>query len=96
MSFGRRCAPWAKAQAERWVGRLRRECLHRILIGGRRHLEQVVRTYIRHHNEHRPRRSLERRPPLANAPPAGAPPPHTIGRRDRLGGLLHEYHAIAA
>lgn len=57
-------APQAKAHAERWVGSLRRECLDRILIVGRRQLEQVVRAYIRHHNEHRPHRSLEQRPPL--------------------------------
>jgi transposase InsO family protein len=31
--------PQAKAHAERWVGSLRRECLDRILIIGRRHLE---------------------------------------------------------
>jgi putative transposase len=42
-------APKAKAQAERWVGSLRRECLDRVLIVGCRHLEQVVRTYIRHY-----------------------------------------------
>ncbi len=89
-------APKAKAHAERWVGSLRRECLDRLLIVGRRQLEQVVRAYIRHHNEHRPHRSLEQRPPLAKAPPTEAPPPNQIGRRDRLGGLLHEYHALAA
>ena len=89
-------APQAKAQAERWVGSRRRECLDRLLIGGQRQLEQVVCAYIRHHNEHRPHRSLEQRPPLANAPPAEPPPPNKIGRRDRLGGLLHEYYAMAA
>jgi putative transposase len=80
-------APRAKAHAERSVGSLRRECLDRILIVGRRQLEQVVRAYISHHNEHRPHRSLEQRPPLAKAPPAEQPPPDQIGRRDRLGGL---------
>jgi putative transposase len=89
-------APGAKAHAERWVGSPRRECLERILIVGRRHLEQVVRAYISHHNEHRPHRSLEQRPPLAKPPPTEAPPIRRIGRRDRLGGLLHEYHALAA
>jgi putative transposase len=52
-------APRAKAHAERWVGSLSRECLDRLLILGRRQLEQVVRAYIGHHNEHRPHRSLE-------------------------------------
>jgi putative transposase len=89
-------APKAKAHAERWVGSLRRECLDRILILGHRQLEQVVRAYISHHNEHRPHRSLEQRPPLAEPPPDTPPPPSSIGRRDRLGGLLHEYYTIAA
>jgi putative transposase len=89
-------APQAKAHAERWVGSLRWECLDRMLILGRRHLEQVMRAYITHYNNHRPHRSLEQRPPLAKPPPAERPPPNTIGRRDRLGGLLHEYCAVAA
>jgi putative transposase len=42
-------APRAKAHAERWLGSLRRECLDRIPILGRRHLEQVVRAYVSHH-----------------------------------------------
>jgi hypothetical protein len=83
-------APRAKAHAERWVGSVRRKCLDRILILGRRQLEQVMRAYISHHNEHRPLRSLEQRPPLAKPPPATPPLPTSIGRRDRLGGLLHE------
>jgi putative transposase len=89
-------APRAKAHAERWVGSLRRECLDRTLIVGRHHLEQVVRAYITHYNEHRPHRSLEQRPPLARTPPAKPRPPNSIGRRDRLGGLLHEYYPVAA
>jgi putative transposase len=89
-------APQAKADAERWVASVQRECLDRLLIVGRRQLERVIRTYIRHHNEHRPHRSLEQRPPLANPPPAEPPPPNKIARRDRLGGLIHEYYAIAA
>jgi putative transposase len=78
------------------VGSLRRECLDRILIVGRGQLERVVRTYIRHHNEHRPHRSLGQLPPFAMPPSTAHRPPSRIGRRDRLGGLLHEYHAIAA
>jgi hypothetical protein len=89
--------PRAKAHADRWVGSLGRECLDRLLIVGRRHLEQVVRgAYISHHKEHRPHRSLEQRPPLAKPPAAMPPLPSRIGRRDRLGGLIHEYHALAA
>jgi putative transposase len=35
-------APKAKAHAERWVGSVRRECLDRILILSRAHLEHVL------------------------------------------------------
>jgi transposase InsO family protein len=42
-------APQANAFAERWVGTVRRDCLDRILIVNRRHLERVLRVYIRHY-----------------------------------------------
>jgi hypothetical protein len=45
--------------------------------------------------EHRPHRSLEQRPPLAKPQPAERTPPNEIGRRDRPGGLLDDYYAIA-
>jgi hypothetical protein len=55
----------ARAHAARWVGTVRRECLDRLLILGRRHLEHILASYTRHYNAHRPHRSLEQRPPLA-------------------------------
>jgi hypothetical protein len=36
---------------ERWVGRVRRECLDRLLIFARRRLEYVLRVDLRHFNE---------------------------------------------
>jgi Integrase core domain len=51
-------APRAKAHAERWVGSVRRECLDRILIVSRTHLERVLREYVAYYNTHRPHRSL--------------------------------------
>jgi putative transposase len=56
-------APNANAYAERWVGSVRRECLDRLLIFGRRQLEHVLRVYIRHFNQQRPHRALDLRPP---------------------------------
>jgi putative transposase len=92
-------APNANAYAERWVGSVRRECLDRLLIFGRRQLEHALRIYIRHFNQQRPHRALELRPPER---PGGTDPPPTatlhplrVRRRDLLGGLLHEYQAAA-
>jgi integrase-like protein len=88
-------APKAKAHAERWVGSVRRECLDRMLIVSQAHLERVLREYVAHHNMHRPHRALEQRPPIPN-PIAHTPPNEArVRRRDRLGGLLHEYELAA-
>jgi putative transposase len=54
-------APRANAFAERWVRTVRIECLDWMLVLGRRHLEQVLRTYAAHYNQARPHRGLELR-----------------------------------
>ena len=87
-------APRANAIAERFIGTLRRECLDQLLITGPCHLAVVMREYLAHYNAHRPHRSLDQRPPAGRTiPPSGA----NIRplRRDRLGGLIHEYVQVA-
>ena len=89
-------APCANAFAERWVRSVREECLDWLLIFNRRHLELVLRTYVEHYNEHRPHRALAQNPPLARARPTpDCDTPLNVHRRDRLGGLLHEYQLAA-
>jgi len=92
-------APKARAHAERWVGSVRRECLDRILIVGRGHLQHVLASYTRHYNEHRPHRALGQRPPLSLPPGERAMADVTdldrVRRRDLLGGLIHEYQLAA-
>src|SRR6266496_6595515 len=68
-------APNANAYAERWVRTVRADCLDRILIVGRRHLDRVLRVYVRHYNEHRPHRALGLVPPdrPTPVPPATMP-----------------------
>jgi putative transposase len=60
-------APGANAFIERWIGTVRRECLDRIMIVNRHHLERVLPAYISHYNEDRPHRSLHQRPPIQEA-----------------------------
>jgi putative transposase len=93
-------APNANAHIERWFGSLRRECLDRLLILGRRQLERVLRVYVRHYNHRRPHRALDLRAPDPRLTPSarGRPAGSAMAprRRDLLGGLIHEYEATAA
>jgi putative transposase len=45
-------APRANANAERWIGTLRRECLDHLLITGPRHLTVVLQEYLEHYVRH--------------------------------------------
>ena len=86
-------APNANAYAERWVRTVRAECLDRILILGRRHLEHVLRIYRSHYNEPRPHVPPDGRDPTPLNAKAHLSENPT--RRDLLGGLVHEYQAAA-
>ncbi len=74
-------SPKANAYAERWVGTVRREC-------------QVLAEFAMHYNAARPHRGLQLGTPIpyALSPLAAG----RVGRRDRLGGLVHEYERLAA
>jgi transposase InsO family protein len=87
-------SPNANAYAERWVRTVREECLDWMLIWGRRHLLQVLQEYVDHYNHQRPHRGLDLRPPMDPEEIKVRPDPEilSIRRRDRLGGLLHEYY----
>jgi putative transposase len=91
--------PRMNATMERWVRTCRAELLDRTLILNQAHLVHALREYESFYNEHRPHRSLH-----AAAPQHPLPAPITepdrvshlnIRRRDRLGGILHEYQHAA-
>jgi hypothetical protein len=75
---------------------VRAECLDWTLVCGRRHLLRLLRGYVRHSSQQRPHRGLalavpeerEQRSPRADL--------REVGCRDVLGGLIHEYHEVAA
>jgi transposase InsO family protein len=87
-------APRANAIAERFIGTLRRECLDHLLSTGPRHLAAVLREFAQHYNLHRPHRSLRQQPPAGRTPPRCDATIRPL-RRDRLGGLVHEYVQVA-
>jgi putative transposase len=92
----RRCGhPGANAYAERWVGTVRREVLDRMLILRRWQLRSVLAEYADHYNVHRPHRALGQAPPLGPAEPPVVLPSARVVRRDRLGGVIHEYAQVA-
>ena len=84
----------SNAYAERWVGSARRELLDRVLIFGRGHLETVMTEFIDHYNHARPHQGIEQRRPCEPAE-VGPLPTGSVERRDRLGGVLHEYSRAA-
>ena len=88
-------APRANAIAERWIASARRECLDRMLITGERHLQLVLGEYADHYNTHRPHRALYQNPPAGRQGPPAAGASIRVLRRDRLGGLIHEYSQVA-
>jgi hypothetical protein len=88
-------APRANAIAERFIGTIRRELLDRILIINQRHATTALREFEQHFNHHRPHRSLGQATPLRPLPHRTRTEIDNIRRRDRLGGLLHEYQQVA-
>jgi putative transposase len=87
-------APRANGIAERWIGTVRRELLDRMLILNRRQLEAVLAEYVAHFNTHRPHQTLNQAP-LQPIPLPASPSQLRVRRRDRLGGLIHEYSQVA-
>ena len=84
---------------ERWVQTCRHELLDRTLIWNQRHLIHALREFEQFYNEHRPHQGIANARPLRPLPT-----PITdldqiarldIRRRDRLGGILHEYQHAA-
>jgi putative transposase len=90
--------PQANGIAERFVRTARAECLDWLLILNAAHLKRALTVFIDHYNRRRPHRSLDLLPP--NGPTSETTwrtgtPPRAVKRRDRLGGLLHEYERAA-
>jgi transposase InsO family protein len=84
---------------ERWVQTCRRELLDRTLIWNQQHLLHALREFEQFYNDHRPHQGLANARPLYPLPPQVADPDKLarldIRRRDRLGGILHEYQRAA-
>jgi putative transposase len=84
---------------ERWVQTCRRELLDRTLVWNQSHLLHALREFEHFYNGHRPHQGIANARPLQPLPvPLAAPARFVsldIRRRDRLGGVLHEYQHAA-
>ncbi|MEU8359251.1 integrase core domain-containing protein [Nonomuraea sp. NPDC048882] len=84
---------------ERWVQSCRHELLDRCLIWNERHLLHALREYEYFYNQHRAHQALNQAAPLRTVPDPITDPERIIDlnirRRDRLGGVLHEYSQAA-
>ena len=84
---------------ERWVQTCRRELLDRTLIWNQSHLLHALREFEQFYNGHRPHQGIANTRPLQPLPvPLEVPDQIAcldIRRRDRLGGVLHEYQYAA-
>jgi putative transposase len=85
-------SPNLNAYAERWVRSVRRECLHRIIPLGDRHLRCILREFLEHYNRQRNHQGLDNHL-LVPAPMRKQGP---VEHRERLGGTLHFYYRQAA
>ena len=89
-------APRMNPVMERWIGSCRRELLERTLIWYQRHLMMVLREYEDSYNTHRPHRTLKQAAPLRPLPGGVTDLDHfRVQRRDRVGGVVHEYRLVA-
>ncbi|MFF2502414.1 integrase core domain-containing protein [Streptomyces sp. NPDC058067] len=91
--------PRMNSTLERWVQTCRRELLDRTLIWNQRHLLHALREFEDFYNSHRPHQGIANARPLRPLPEpiadTGQIARLDIRRRERLGGILHEYHHAA-
>jgi putative transposase len=91
--------PRMNAIMERWVRSCRAELLDRTLIVNQAHLLHALREHETFYNQHRLPRALRAAAPLRPLPQPITEPDRLdhldIRRRDRLGGILHEYRHAA-
>jgi transposase InsO family protein len=87
--------PRMNSITERWVQTCRHELLDRTLILNQAHLLHALGEFESIYNQHRPHRTLHSAAPLRPLREPITEPDRLdhldIRRRDRLGGLFHEY-----
>ena len=91
--------PRINAIMKRWIQSRRHELPDRAPIRNQTHPLPALHQYEQHHNEHRPHRGIANTRPLQPLPEPITSPDTVMHlntrRRDRLGGITHEYQHAA-
>src|ERR1700727_2141669 len=100
LKASRYSAPLASTQSQRVCRAIHPDGPHRVsrrlFIVNEGHLASVLETYVEHYNGERPHRGCGLVPPDGGKMVTPLTALDSVKRRDRLGGLIHEYHRTAA
>jgi putative transposase len=87
-------SPWQNANAERFIGSLRRECLDHIIILNETSLKRILKTYFQYYEHSRTHLSLVKDAPVSRA--VQLPELGKVIELPQVGGLHHRYERRAA
>src|ERR1039457_4603329 len=87
--------PRMNAITERWIGGCRRELLDHTLAWNQAHLQQILRQYETHHNQHRPHRALHAVAPLKPLPEPVDLDHYRVRKHAHVDGMINEYRLVA-
>ena len=82
-------SPWQNGYVERWIGRLRRECLDHVIAVDEVQLRRVLRSYVEYFHDDRTHLGLDKDTPSGRE--AEGPKMGKIVALPRVGGLHHRY-----
>ena len=89
-------SPNLNAFSERWVKSVKNECLSKLILFGETSLRRALREYLAHYHAERNHQGKDNILLFPTAGKAMEPIDGSVGRKERLGGLLKYYHRNAA
>jgi len=87
-------SPWQNADAERFIGSIRRECLDHVIVFSVSGLQLLIKSYCAYYERSRTHLSLKKDAPVPR--PAAKPADGRVVAITQVGGLHHRYERRAA
>jgi transposase InsO family protein len=88
-------SPWQNGVAERWVGNCRRDLLDHVIVLNERHLQRVMKDYVRYYHDDRTHLGLNKQTPAGRVVTKNPGASGKVLSLPRLGGLHHRYQLAA-